>query len=164
MIELGKLLTNQLPFTVGNAYLFGYIGTKNEEVVEAFKSKMEEQFTFKDVDSTNVERYINPEVLQKKYGGYLEDLIEYWPPRCLQDATKTLDENTFIANNIIPFTLSDSEYLNFERESVNLSPTIQRSKNRILPSTKQSIIESTDIHPFIKKLILKNRIRLLTNY
>ena len=120
-----------MPYTVGNVYLFGHETSKSEDVIAGFKMKMASQLKFKDITKENSERYIDPEVLQKRYGGYIENLSEYWPPRCLQDATKTLDENSFIANNIIPFTLSDSEYLNFERESNVQSPVTQRSKKSI---------------------------------
>ena len=47
----------------------------------------------------------------------MEDLAEFWPPRCYEDATKTLDEHSFIKFNIIPFTFNSLEFASFEAQT-----------------------------------------------
>lgn len=47
----------------------------------------------------------------------MEDLAEFWPPRCYDDATKTLDEHSFIKFGIVPFTFSDLEFQVFESQT-----------------------------------------------
>jgi hypothetical protein len=52
-------------------------------------------------------------MLEEKYGGKFENLKEYWPPRCVLDATKTMDENSFLKYGLIPFTFNPVEYGTF---------------------------------------------------
>jgi len=48
--------------------------------------------------------------VEKKYGGKLEDLVEYWPPRYLGDATDTLDDDTIISHGIVPFSFDQDDF------------------------------------------------------
>ena len=65
------------------------------------------------VDNSGILEFIDSQMLEKKYGGGFEDLEEYWPPRCVQDATKTVDENSFLQYGMIPFTYNPVEYETF---------------------------------------------------
>lgn len=77
------------------------------------------------IEQKLIEEHFNCDFLEQKYGGNLKDLEEFWPPRCLEDATKTLDENSLNFNNIIPFTYNDAEFKSYSFDSIN---SIQNSK------------------------------------
>ena len=52
--------------------------------------------------------------IEKRFGGDLEDLDNFWPPRSFSDATKTLDDDYLLRNGIIPFTFIENQFLAFE--------------------------------------------------
>ena len=65
-------------------------------------------------DKENLGTLIDLECIESYMGGKMEDLTEFWPPRCYDDATKTLDEHSFVKFSIIPFTFSELEFVAFE--------------------------------------------------
>lgn len=84
--------------------------------LDEFVSDLCDMIEFIEVDNLDVggmKKFIDGEVLEAKYNGDAKDLEEYWPPRCVQDATKTMDENSFLKYGIIPFTFNPVEYESF---------------------------------------------------
>jgi hypothetical protein len=62
----------------------------------------------------------------------MDDLGEYWPPRCTEDATKTLDENSLLIYNIVPFTYSVAEFNSFSSSQNVKGKKMLRSKFEFL--------------------------------
>ena len=62
-----------------------------------------------------IQRFVDPEKVEKKYGGNLENLSDYWPPRYIGDATKTFDEEQMTQIGIIPFTYEKEEFETYQK-------------------------------------------------
>lgn len=57
-----------------------------------------------------IQYFVDPTKVEKRFGGSASNLTDYWPPRSLLDATKTLDEETLKEHSIIPFLYEEEEY------------------------------------------------------
>ena len=118
--KLAEFLKYQMPYSVQNCYVFGdWKDTAYARDFLAFqaylsKSQMVTFIQLNSGDSNLLSTYIDPDCVELRMGGKMEDLKEFWPPRCYDDATKTLDEHSFIKFGIIPFTFSDLEFQVFE--------------------------------------------------
>ena len=81
-------------------------------------------------DKSNLEKNLDMYMLEKRMGGLMEDLTEYWPPRCYEDATKTLDENSLVKYSIIPFTYNDAEFQAYDCQTMSGLPNSSRKMLR----------------------------------
>lgn len=121
--SLSEFLKIQMPYCIQNFYIYGRTEQNHEDFVD-FKNYLSKENMIKfvighDKDKSELENYLDISVIEKRMGGGMDDLTEYWPPRCYEDATKTLDENSLLTYNIVPFTYSNSEFLQYDIQTMS---------------------------------------------
>ena len=114
--KISYLYSTICPFFVKKIYLFGS-RPKYTQAIEMLRNALEDQIEFIEIrdreDDIVVSREINVWTLEEKFGGRMKNLQEYWPPRCLTDATKNLDDDALLEKQIVPFTYNASEFSTF---------------------------------------------------
>jgi len=112
--KIGDIIFNYFPFLIGDVHILLDKDTSDLKSVETF-SKLMSNFSQISchLDLSDLMKHISTMDLEKKYGGNVDDIKEYWPPRCIGDATKTFDENSYANNQIIPFCIGSSEYIGY---------------------------------------------------
>lgn len=144
--RLRKFVLEQCPFTVNNFYFFG-VSQDNMIPAQNFQTSVRHMsnsiFFLSDSEGemsleelSRVREHFDPDFLEKKYGGGIKNLEEFWPPRCMEDATKTLDENSLQVNHIIPFTYNPAEFRSYSfttLSSATNSKNAYRMKSKIPP-------------------------------
>lgn len=91
-----------------------YISTFRKETEKVVGEIVE----IKTQEIKKLQNFIPKDQLEAKHGGDLNDNEEYWPPRCLGDATQTFDENNLIKNKVIPFTYNKHEFNAFKKQQM----------------------------------------------
>lgn len=132
-MNLSDLISKKMPFCVSKVFVF----YDNEDHVESFKANFKEarhiseKIIYEKKGSFDTSGYFEERFLEEKLGGTHKNLKEYWPPRCIQDATKTLDENDLISFNVIPFTFNEVEidmYRKTQDTDMSSIPSFNRGK------------------------------------
>lgn len=100
-----------MPFCIDKVFVYYDDEDHREAVEKSFKEgrPVMDKLVFQKKGNFETENYFESRFLEQKLGGSHKNLKEYWPPRCIQDATKTLDENDLISFNVIPFTFNEIE-------------------------------------------------------
>lgn len=122
------------PYFVHKIYIFGETD-RHTDSVKKLKKELEGrikviEFENGILDYEKLKKEIESETLEKKYGGNLEDLTEFWPPRCVVDATKSLDDDRLLEYGIIPFTFDGEEFSVFN-DTINQKLQKLKSKGKL---------------------------------
>lgn len=129
-----------MPFTINKLIILKTIKQEYHQSTEILYTLLREQCfveNYENIEFDKLRLILDHNQLESKYGGDAEDLEEYWPPRCLGDATRTFDENSLIKHLIIPFTYSKEEFKSFCRTTNR--KTIFQSRG----TTSYNDVEST---------------------
>lgn len=132
--KLRKFVTEQCPFGISTFYFYG-VKDDYEPPLKTFEDSMRHMCKIKEFRYNNegnipkeaVMVEFDRDFLEKKFGGNLKNLEEFWPPRCLEDATKTIDETSLHFHHIIPFTYNPAEFRSYSMGTMN---SISNSKKR----------------------------------
>jgi hypothetical protein len=119
--KMAEFLKCHMPFCIENFFIYGDTGAnqKDFDIFTRYLSR-ENMINFVKATKENInplKDHIDLGFLEKRMGGEMDDLTEYWPPRCIEDATKTLDENSLVKFNIVPFTYNDAEYKSYDAQT-----------------------------------------------
>lgn len=161
------------PYFVKKIFIFGETD-RHSKSIQKLKSELKGRIQIIEyqnglLDLKAISREINMEILEKKYGGEMADLSEFWPPRCTVDATKSLDDDTLLQSSIIPFTFNKDKFKDYKetlkyntarnsskRETYGKIFT-PRSQHNTTPSYLLEEGESTAHSWFHKKSIMLKR-------
>ena len=77
-----------------------------------------------------IQQFVDPDKIEKKYGGCLDNLADYWPPRYIGDATKTFDEEQMNQIGIVPFTYEKEEFESYQNTADRLKKAAKNGANK----------------------------------
>lgn len=128
-MKFKKFVREIIPYCVDNIFIFFHDSELMEIVDDELCSlgPVVNKIVYGEVGKFEIEKYFSPKFLEDRFGGEFKNLKEFWPPRCIQDATKTLDENDLLLHDIMPFTFNISK-LEAYRKTRDTETTTDLSK------------------------------------
>lgn len=111
----------QIPFAVDTFFVYKEEETRDNSAVRSFIKNLKTTLTFEILDpksKDSIREFVDPSQIQVTYGGVLEDLKEFWPPRFLGNATHTLNEDDIQNMKLIPFTYDSEVFRAFKAASL----------------------------------------------